>query len=57
MTFSPAVAEETAEEIITVAYDSGINLFDLSEAYSGGRAEVRGNNSFFINTDIILLPW
>ncbi|CAL4071917.1 unnamed protein product, partial [Meganyctiphanes norvegica] len=41
VTFSPAVAEETAEEIITVAYDSGINLFDLSEAYSGGRAEVQ----------------
>ncbi|XP_069196131.1 voltage-gated potassium channel subunit beta-2 isoform X4 [Procambarus clarkii] len=44
VTFSPQVTEETAEEIITVAYDAGINLFDLSEAYSGGRAEVQLGN-------------
>nr|XP_053626393.1 voltage-gated potassium channel subunit beta-3-like isoform X1 [Cherax quadricarinatus] len=44
VTFSPQVSEETAEEIITVAYEAGINLFDLSEAYSGGRAEVQLGN-------------
>ncbi|XP_076035837.1 potassium voltage-gated channel subfamily A regulatory beta subunit hyperkinetic isoform X2 [Oratosquilla oratoria] len=44
VTFSPQVSEEQAEEIVTVAYESGINLFDLSEAYSGGRAEVQMGN-------------
>lgn len=29
-----------SEKIITLAYDSGINVFDLSEAYSGPAAEV-----------------
>ncbi|XP_077301966.1 potassium voltage-gated channel subfamily A regulatory beta subunit hyperkinetic isoform X2 [Arctopsyche grandis] len=37
--FGPTVAEETSEEIINLALDSGINLFDLSEAHSGTRAE------------------
>ncbi|XP_063614988.1 voltage-gated potassium channel subunit beta-2-like [Penaeus indicus] len=44
VTFSPLVSEETAEEIVTVAYEAGINLFDLSEAYSGGRAEIQLGN-------------
>lgn len=34
-TFSPAVTEEQAEQIIVLAMDSGINVFDLSEAHSG----------------------
>jgi aryl-alcohol dehydrogenase-like predicted oxidoreductase len=34
------VKEEQAEEVIQLAYDSGINVFDLSEAYSGVRAEL-----------------
>lgn len=33
--FSPNVSEEQAEQIIKLAVDSGINLFDLSEAHSG----------------------
>lgn len=44
VTFSPQVSEETAEEVITVAYEAGINTFDLSEAYSGGRAEIQLGN-------------
>ncbi|XP_066944711.1 voltage-gated potassium channel subunit beta-2 isoform X9 [Macrobrachium rosenbergii] len=44
VTFSPQVSEDTAEEIISVAYEAGINLFDLSEAYSGGRAEIQLGN-------------
>ena len=32
--------EEQAEDVITLAYESGINVFDLSEAYSGPRAEI-----------------
>ncbi|KAG0730211.1 Voltage-gated potassium channel subunit beta-2 [Chionoecetes opilio] len=44
VTFSPQVTEEVAEQVITVAYDCGINVFDLSESYSGGRAEVQLGN-------------
>jgi len=38
--FTPMVSDEQAEAIIKLAADSGINLFDLSEAHSGVRAEV-----------------
>ncbi|ETN63133.1 hypothetical protein AND_005161 [Anopheles darlingi] len=38
--FSPGVSEEQAESILRLAVDSGINLFDLSEAHSGTRAEI-----------------
>ncbi|KAH0535835.1 voltage-gated potassium channel subunit beta-2 [Cotesia glomerata] len=34
-------SEETAEAIVALAYDSGINVFDLSEAHSGHRAEIQ----------------
>lgn len=33
--FSPGVPEEQSEAIIKLAYDSGINMFDISEAHSG----------------------
>ncbi|XP_026463990.1 LOW QUALITY PROTEIN: voltage-gated potassium channel subunit beta-2-like [Ctenocephalides felis] len=33
-TFAPGVTEEQAEQIVRLAVDSGINLFDLSEAHS-----------------------
>lgn len=38
-TFGPGVTEEQAEQVIILAVDSGINVFDLSEAHSGTRAE------------------
>lgn len=34
-TFGPGVTEEQAEQVIILAVDSGINVFDLSEAHSG----------------------
>lgn len=34
------VSDEQAESIIKLAADSGINLFDLSEAHSGIKAEL-----------------
>lgn len=34
------VSDEQAEAIIKLAADSGVNLFDLSEAHSGIRAEL-----------------
>lgn len=33
--FSPGVPEEQADAIVKLAYDSGINIFDISEAHSG----------------------
>ncbi|XP_031635878.1 voltage-gated potassium channel subunit beta-2-like isoform X2 [Contarinia nasturtii] len=32
--FSPGVPEEQSEAIVKLAYDSGINIFDISEAHS-----------------------
>lgn len=42
--FSQGVSEEQAETIIRLAYESGINLFDLSELHSGARAEIEFGN-------------
>lgn len=33
--FSPGVSEEQAEAILKLAVESGINMFDISEAHSG----------------------
>lgn len=44
VTFSPGVPDDTAEAIVTAAYDAGLNFFDLSEAYSNGRAEIQLGN-------------
>lgn len=33
--FGPGMTEEQAEQIVALAMDSGINVFDLSEAHSG----------------------
>jgi hypothetical protein len=35
-----AESTETLENVVTLAYESGINVFDLSEAYSGPGAEI-----------------
>lgn len=35
--FSPGVPEEQSEAIVKLAYDSGINIFDISEAHSGNK--------------------
>ena len=32
-------AQETAKQVISLAYDSGVNFFDCADAYSGGEAE------------------
>src|SRR5215469_6060932 len=39
-TFAQQISNETAEELMTVAYDSGANFFDNAEAYAEGRAEI-----------------
>jgi voltage-dependent potassium channel beta subunit len=40
VTFGQQISDETAEELMTIAYESGANFFDNAEAYAGGRAEV-----------------
>jgi hypothetical protein len=40
VTFSAPISEEVAEEIVVSAYESGINVFDLSDGYCGPRAEL-----------------
>jgi voltage-dependent potassium channel beta subunit len=39
VTFGQQISDETAEQLMTVAYDSGVNFFDNAEAYANGRAE------------------
>ncbi|XP_014888600.1 voltage-gated potassium channel subunit beta-2-like [Poecilia latipinna] len=39
VTFGGQITDEVAEEMTTLAYESGINLFDTSEVYNCGRAE------------------
>lgn len=40
VTFAQQITEETAEELMTIAYDAGVNFFDNAEAYADGQAEV-----------------
>ena len=40
VTFGQQISDKTAEELMTIAYDSGVNFFDNAEAYAEGRAEI-----------------
>jgi voltage-dependent potassium channel beta subunit len=40
VTFAQQISNETAEQLMTIAYDSGVNFFDNAEAYADGKAEV-----------------
>ncbi|XP_067880087.1 voltage-gated potassium channel subunit beta-3-like [Heterodontus francisci] len=44
VTFGSQISEQAAEEILTVAYENGVNLFDTSEIYASGKAEVTLGN-------------
>ncbi|XP_055252467.1 voltage-gated potassium channel subunit beta-3 isoform X1 [Moschus berezovskii] len=39
VTFGSQISDETAEDVLTVAYEHGVNLFDTAEVYAGGKAE------------------
>jgi voltage-dependent potassium channel beta subunit len=39
VTFAQQITLEIAEELMTIAYDSGVNFFDNAEAYANGKAE------------------
>jgi len=40
VTFAQQIDNKTAGELMTIAYDSGVNFFDNAEAYANGQAEV-----------------
>jgi voltage-dependent potassium channel beta subunit len=40
VTFAQQISNDTAAELMTIAYDSGVNFFDNAEAYASGQAEV-----------------
>ena len=40
VTFAQQISEKTAEELMTIAYDAGVNFFDNAEAYADGKAEI-----------------
>ncbi|GIV33301.1 MAG: NADP-dependent aryl-alcohol dehydrogenase [Chitinophagales bacterium] len=40
VTFGSQISDAVAEELMTYAYDNGINFFDNAESYASGRSEV-----------------
>ena len=39
LTFGKQVGDTTAEDLMKLAYDNGVNFFDNAEAYAGGKSE------------------
>lgn len=40
VTFAQQIDDSTAEQLMTAAYDAGVNFFDNAEAYANGKAEI-----------------
>jgi len=40
LTFGKQISDETAQELMTIAYDNGINFFDNAEIYARGQSEI-----------------
>ena len=40
VTFHKQIEDQTADELMGIAYDAGINFFDNAEAYAGGESEL-----------------
>uniref|UniRef100_A0A674P2Y6 Voltage-gated potassium channel subunit beta-1 n=1 Tax=Takifugu rubripes TaxID=31033 RepID=A0A674P2Y6_TAKRU len=40
VTFGSQISDEMAENLMTIAYENGVNLFDTAEVYASGRAEI-----------------
>jgi voltage-dependent potassium channel beta subunit len=40
LTFAKQIGDSTAEELMTVAYDHGVNFFDNAEIYARGKSEL-----------------
>ncbi|XP_070810401.1 voltage-gated potassium channel subunit beta-3 isoform X2 [Pituophis catenifer annectens] len=39
VTFGSQISDEVAENVLTIAYENGVNLFDTAEVYASGKAE------------------
>ena len=39
VTFGQQISDDVAAELMTTAYDAGVNFFDNAEAYASGRSE------------------
>lgn len=37
VTFGGQISDDVAEELLTVAYENGVNLFDTAEVYAAGK--------------------
>ncbi len=46
VTFAQQIGRETAEELMTAAFDAGVNFFDNAEAYADGKAETMMGDIF-----------
>ncbi|XP_038133610.1 voltage-gated potassium channel subunit beta-2-like isoform X2 [Cyprinodon tularosa] len=44
VTFGSQISDQMAENLMTLAYENGINLFDTAEVYASGRAEITLGN-------------
>ncbi|XP_036846335.1 voltage-gated potassium channel subunit beta-2 isoform X3 [Oncorhynchus mykiss] len=44
VTFGSQISDEMAENLMTIAYEAGVNLFDTAEVYASGRAEITLGN-------------
>ncbi|KAM9729653.1 voltage-gated potassium channel subunit beta-2 isoform 2-T2 [Menidia menidia] len=44
VTFGSQISDEMAENLMTIAYENGVNLFDTAEVYASGRAEITLGN-------------
>lgn len=40
VTFGSLIPEDVAEDIVTAAFENGINVFDTADIYAGGRSEI-----------------
>ncbi|KAE8604133.1 hypothetical protein XENTR_v10014585 [Xenopus tropicalis] len=40
VTFGGQISDEVAEQLMTIAYENGVNLFDTAEVYAAGKAEI-----------------
>uniref|UniRef100_F6YD53 NADP-dependent oxidoreductase domain-containing protein n=1 Tax=Ciona intestinalis TaxID=7719 RepID=F6YD53_CIOIN len=39
-TFGNQISDDLAEELLTIAYENGVNFFDTAEVYAAGKAEI-----------------
>uniref|UniRef100_A0A8D3APG9 NADP-dependent oxidoreductase domain-containing protein n=1 Tax=Scophthalmus maximus TaxID=52904 RepID=A0A8D3APG9_SCOMX len=55
VTFGSQISDEMAENLMTIAYENGVNLFDTAEVYASGRSDLTSSSersSFVITTKI-----